>query len=150
MSLPYYHTHIHIVHGPNLNLLGIREPSIYGHYPFEHYLSSWRKMYKHILISYFQSNHEGALIDHLQEIGFSSDGIILNAAAYTHTSIALADTVRSIESPVVEVHISDIDRREAYRRYSYLTAPCIAKVSGKGFDGYIEAIDILLDFNKAV
>ena len=144
MSLPYYHSYIDIVHGPNLNLLGIRETDIYGKYPFEHYLDLWRIKYPHILFKYFQSNHEGQIIDYLQKNGFSGDGVILNAAAYSHTSIAIADTVKAIKSPVIEVHISDIKNRETFRKFSYLESVCQLTISGKGFAGYEEAIDWIL------
>ncbi len=145
MSLPYYHTHLHIVHGPNLNLLGIREPELYGVHPFEYYLELWRAEYKNVHIAYFQSNGEGALIDYLHKVGFESDGIILNAAAYSHTSIAIADAVKAIRVPVVELHISDVDSREEYRRHSYLTQVCMARISGKGYAGYKEAIELHLE-----
>ncbi len=146
--LPYYHTHLHIIHGPNLNLLGIRESDIYGEYPIEYYLDAWRLAYPQVWIEYYQSNHEGALIDYLHKVGFDSDGIILNAAAYTHTSIAIADAVKAISAPVIEIHISDVDAREKFRHHSYLTEPCIATISGKGFEGYKEAFELLIQNNS--
>lgn len=140
---------IAIINGPNLNLVGVREPEIYGEMSFDEYIPHLRGLYSDIDISYFQSNHEGALIDELQRIGFENpvqaDGIILNAGGLTHTSICLADTVKGIISPVVEVHISDIHQREDFRKQSYLTAPCIHTIMGKGLAGYQEAIEYLSD-----
>lgn len=143
-SKPIYH----IVNGPNLNLLGIRETSIYGNRPFEGYLSDLRTKYPELEILYYQSNHEGLLIDYLQKIGFSSSGIILNAGGYTHTSIAMGDTIKAITSPVVEVHISDLSTREPFRQISYLTAGCIDCVMGQGLDGYEMSLKILLNKNS--
>ncbi len=114
-----------IINGPNLNLLGKREPQIYGNKNFERYFLELKKAYPKIDLLYYQSNIEGELVDKLQEVGFSYDGIILNAAAYTHTSIALADTIAAISTPVIEVHISNIHAREAFRRQSYLAKHCI-------------------------
>lgn len=111
-----------IVNGPNLNLLGVREPGIYGSTPFDDYLPKLRAEFKDIDIDYYQSNHEGALIDRMQEAGFSYDGIVLNAGAYTHTSVALHDCIRAIATPVVEVHISNVHQREAFRRQVYAFA----------------------------
>lgn len=113
---------IQIINGPNLNLLGIREKKIYGENNFDEYLKILKKEFKNVSINYFQSNIEGGIINKLQEVGFSYDGIILNAGAYTHTSVAICDTVRAIETPVVEVHISNIFSREEFRHRS-LTAP---------------------------
>ena len=113
-------TKIQIINGPNLNLLGTREPEIYGGKTFETYLEELRRDYPQIQIAYFQSNVEGLLIDKLQEVGFSYDGIILNGGAYTHTSVALQDAIRSIKTPVVEVHISNVFQREEFRHHSYL------------------------------
>ncbi|MDX2003373.1 MAG: type II 3-dehydroquinate dehydratase [Chitinophagales bacterium] len=132
-----------IINGPNLNLLGRRQPEMYGSKSFEEFLPELRQQFPAIRLEYFQSNHEGALIDKLHEVGFSCHGVILNAGAYTHTSIALADAVSAIESPVVEVHITDISKRETYRQHSYLTAVCVHAIMGKGLAGYAEAIAYL-------
>lgn len=134
---------IHIINGPNLNLLGTREPEIYGSVTFEDYLGKLRKQYADLEITYFQSNHEGAIIDTLQQQGFDGAGIILNAAGYTHTSIAIRDTIAAIANPVIEVHISDIHTREDFRKHSYLTEKCDGFISGKGMDGYALAIEML-------
>lgn len=135
---------IAIINGPNLNLVGIREPEIYGNQSLDSYLSELACRYPEVSLSTFQSNHEGALIDELQRVGFTADGIVLNAGGYTHTSIALADTIRAITAPVVEVHISDVMNREPYRRVSMIRDACIATISGQGLDGYRQAIDLLL------
>ncbi len=134
-----------IINGPNLNLLGKRQPEIYGSTSFEVYLSTLRAKYPEIDIEYFQSNHEGHLIDCLHEAGFSEIGVILNAGGYTHTSIALADAVAGIPAPVVEVHISDIYARESFRHHSYLKEVCIHSIIGKGLSGYDEAIEHFLN-----
>ncbi len=127
---------IAILNGPNLNLLGTRETSVYGSVSFVDYLKSLKKEFKNIEIEYFQSNIEGELIDKLQEIGFSYDGIILNAAAYTHTSIAIADTVKAIKTPVIEVHISNVTNREEFRHNSYIAPNCIGVILGFGLESY--------------
>jgi len=134
---------IHIINGPNLNLLGTREPEIYGSVTFEDYLVGLRKQYADLAISYYQTNHEGAIIDRLQEFGFDGSGIILNAAGYTHTSVAIRDTIAAISNPVIEVHISDIHAREEFRKHSYLTEKCAGFISGKGIDGYALAVEML-------
>ena len=136
---------IQIINGPNINLLGKREPSIYGSVTFEDYLAELRKRYTDVEIDYFQSNIEGEMIDCIQQVGFDVDGIILNAGAYTHTSIALQDAIRSVTSPVIEVHISNVDAREAFRHISVIAPACVAQVKGRGFKGYCDAIDILLE-----
>ena len=134
-----------IINGPNLNLLGRRTPEIYGTMPFEDYLAELRKAFPDVEISYLQSNHEGDLIDWLHEYGFGkADGIVLNAGGYTHTSVALRDAVDAIETPVAEVHISDITRREPFRRVSLLTDICVHSIIGHGLDGYRMAINNLL------
>lgn len=133
-----------IINGPNLNLLGKRETSIYGTTPFETFLQSIRNEYKDITIDYFQSNHEGAIIDKLQEVGFTADGILLNAAAYTHTSIAIADAIRAIKAPVIEIHISNIHARETYRQHSFIAPVCKGSISGFGLDSYRLGIEALL------
>jgi len=125
-----------IINGPNLNLLGKREPGIYGDISFETFFSELQKKYPAPELSYFQSNVEGELINKLHEVGFSYDGIILNAGAYTHTSVAIADAVAAIKTPVIEVHISNIFAREDYRHISYIGANCQGSISGFGLKGY--------------
>ena len=134
-----------ILNGPNLNLLGVREPHIYGRQDFHSYFDTLKQAYPEVTLSYVQSNGEGALIDQLHAAGFDHQGIILNAAAYTHTSVALADAVAAIETPVVEVHISNIFAREAFRQQSYLSAHCLGVISGFGLTGYQMALDYLLN-----
>ena len=125
-----------IINGPNLNLLGKREPHIYGHQTFEDYLAILRPKFSAIQIDYFQSNSEGALIDKIHEVGFSYDGIVMNAGAYTHTSIAIADAIGGVTTPVIEVHISNIHAREVFRHHSYLAANCRGSIVGLGLKGY--------------
>lgn len=137
--------HFVIINGPNLNLLGKREPDIYGNTSFEQYLSTLREMFSEHRIDYFQSNHEGALIDQVQEAGFSTDGIVINAGAYTHTSIALRDAISAVTAPVVEVHISNIYQRETFRQHSYLTDVCLTAHIGEGLEGYKHAIEDLIN-----
>ena len=132
---------IAIINGPNLNLLGVREPSIYGNEGFENYLKTLQAKYgDEIEISYFQSNHEGAIIDELHRIGFEYDGIVLNAGAYTHTSIAIDDAISAITTPVVEVHISNVHKREEFRHKSVISAVCEGVICGFGKDSYRLAI----------
>jgi 3-dehydroquinate dehydratase-2 len=133
-----------IVNGPNLNLLGKREPEIYGSQSFDDYLVSLRTAFPDLALEYFQSNHEGALIDKLQESGFSVDGIVLNAGALTHTSMAIADAIAAIKSPVIEVHISNVYKRETFRHHSWLSAVCVGCIVGLGLDGYRLAIEHFL------
>lgn len=140
---------IEIINGPNLNLLGVREPDIYGHASFDGYLSALRSRYPGVEISYFQSNSEGALIDEIQRAGFSCDGIILNAGAYTHTSIALHDAIRSVKAGVVEVHISNVHQREAFRRVSMISPACVGVVCGFGLDSYRLALEAFLEKSRA-
>ena len=135
---------IQIVNGPNLNLLGVREPGIYGSESFESYLSKLRQQYPEVEIEYYQSNVEGELINKIQEVGFSFDGIVLNAGAYTHTSIALHDCIRAIKCPVVEVHISNVHQREDFRHHSFISAACKGVVCGFGLNSYRLAIEGLL------
>jgi len=135
--------HILIINGPNLNLLGRREPEIYGSQSFEEFLVQLRNQFPEISIDYFQSNHEGALIDRLQAAEEDADGIVFNPAGYSHTSIALADTITAINPPVVEVHISDIYQREPFRHHSYTSAPSVKTITGAGMNGYAEAIQFL-------
>ena len=132
---------IAIINGPNLNLVGIREPEIYGDVSFDEYIPQLRLQYPDHFISYFQSNHEGAIIDELQRIGYDYDAIILNAGGLTHTSIVMGDCVKAISAPVVEVHISNIQEREKYRNHSYVTEPSVHFIHGKGIRGYQIAID---------
>jgi 3-dehydroquinate dehydratase-2 len=127
---------IAIINGPNLNLLGIREKEIYGSSSFEEYLKTLQQKFPTIDLTYYQSNVEGELINKLHEIGFTFDAIILNAGAYTHTSIAIADAVAGIKTPVIEVHISNIFAREDYRHISYLGKHCKGSISGFGLNGY--------------
>ncbi len=134
---------IQIINGPNINLLGKREPSIYGNLSFEAYLVGLRKRYAEVQIDYFQSNIEGELIDKIQQTGFDVDGIILNAGAYTHTSIALQDAIRSVTAPVVEVHISNIHAREPFRHVSLLSSACKGVILGFGLDSYRLALEAL-------
>lgn len=136
---------IQIVNGPNLNLLGVREPGIYGSESFESYLAKLRKQYPDVEIEYYQSNVEGELINKIQEVGFSFDGIVLNAGAYTHTSIALHDCIRAIKCPVVEVHISNVHQREEFRHHSFISAACKGVICGFGLNSYRLAIEGLLD-----
>lgn len=133
-----------IINGPNLNLLGVREKSIYGTESFESYLEKLKNRYTDIELSYFQSNIEGELINKLHLEGFSADGIILNAGGYTHTSVALADAVSAISSPVLEVHISNIYARESFRHHSYLSSRCKGVICGLGMEGYRLAIEYFL------
>lgn len=130
-----------LINGPNLNLLGTREPEIYGRQTFESFFEQLCSAFPEISLEYFQSNHEGALIDKLHEAGFTYDGIILNAGAYSHTSVALADAVAAIKTPVVEVHISNVHRREPFRHHSWLSAPCAGTITGLGLDGYRLAVE---------
>ncbi len=135
---------IQIINGPNLNLLGVREKSIYGDMSFESYLATLIHQYPSHQIAYFQSNKEGELIDKLHEVGFDYDGIILNAGAYTHTSIAIADAIAGINTPVVEVHISNVYKREAFRHKSMLAASCKGVIAGFGMDSYRLALESLI------
>lgn len=125
-----------IMNGPNLNLLGVREPDIYGHTTFADYFTELQKKYPEICLSYFQSNIEGEMIDKIHGVGFSFDGIILNAGAYTHTSLALADAVSAVKVPVIEVHISNTARRESFRHVSFLSAVCRGVIMGFGLKSY--------------
>lgn len=135
---------IQIINGPNLNLLGTREPSVYGNTSFTDYFLVLQKRYPQIQFSYFQSNKEGELIDKIQEVGFDFDGIVLNAGAYTHTSIAIADAIAAVKTPVVEVHISNVHQRESFRHHSYLSANCKGVILGFGLDSYRLAVESFL------
>ena len=133
-----------VINGPNLNMLGIREPGIYGSTSFEDYLLQLRVRYPQVQIDYFQSNVEGFMIDKIHEVGFSYDGIILNAGAYTHTSIALQDAIRAVTTPVVEVHISNVHSRDDFRHHSMISAACKGVILVFGLDSYRLAIEALL------
>lgn len=133
-----------IINGPNLNLLGKREPTIYGNRTFVDYLKTVEQQFPAVQIHYFQSNHEGELIDKLHELGFSVDGIVINAGGYTHTSVALRDAISAITAPAVEVHISNIHARESFRHHSYLTPVCKGLIAGLGLVGYELAVRYLL------
>jgi 3-dehydroquinate dehydratase II len=127
---------IAIINGPNLNLLGLREPGIYGSQSFEDFLKGLTKKYPGVQIDYFQSNIEGDLVGEIQRVGFSYDGILLNAAAYTHTSVAIGDAVAAIKTPVIEVHISNTSAREEFRHFSHISAKCVGSITGLGLKGY--------------
>ena len=135
---------IAIINGPNLNLLGTREPGVYGNQSFEEYLQVLVKDYPKISFDYFQSNIEGALIDQIQKVGFSCDAILLNAAAYTHTSVGIGDAVKAIDVPVIEVHISNTFSREDFRHKSYITPVAKGIIVGFGLDSYRLGIEALL------
>lgn len=135
---------IQIINGPNLNLLGKREPGVYGSRSFDDYLTELRKAYPDVQLDYYQSNHEGDLIDCIHACGFEADGIVINAGAYTHTSIALHDALRAVTSPAVEVHISNVHQREEFRHHSFISAACKGVICGFGLDSYRLAIEALL------
>ena len=139
-----------VINGPNLNMLGIREPSHYGR---ETYADLLKKIQDHcdekgIEVSMYQSNHEGDLVDKIQSAYGNTDGIVINPGAYTHTSIALLDAVKSVDIPTVEVHISKVEEREDFRQISYIRLACVKTITGHGTDGYLEAIDFLIEGNK--
>ena len=134
-----------IINGPNLNLLGKRETSIYGKRSFEAYFELLQLEFPGVTLHYFQSNHEGDLVDKLHEVGYTYNGVILNAGAYSHTSIALADAIAAIETPVIEVHISNVYSRESFRHHSYLSKNCIGSIIGLGLEGYKLAISYLVE-----
>lgn len=136
---------IHIINGPNLNLLGKREPSVYGSVSFNDYLDELKHKYSNVELSYFHSNLEGEIISELHEADDNVDGVILNAAAYTHTSIAIADAIKAIETPVVEVHISNVFAREDFRKKSFISPVVIGSISGFGLRGYALAVESFLD-----
>lgn len=133
-----------IINGPNLNLLGVREPSVYGNQSFVDYLETLKKKFTAMQLDYFQSNVEGELINKLHEVGFSYDGIILNAGGYTHTSVAIADAISAIKTPVIEVHISNIFAREEFRHNSLIAGKCKGSISGFGLDSYRLAVESFL------
>ena len=136
-----------VINGPNLNMLGIREPDIYGKQTYEMLLQQIadHAAVRGVEVSFFQSNHEGAIVDAIQQAYFDKiDGIVINPAAYTHTSVAILDALKAVAIPTVEVHISDINSRDEFRRHSFISSVCVKTICGKGFDGYCEAIDILM------
>ena len=135
---------IAIINGPNLNLVGIREPEIYGTQSLDDYLQRLVQQYDDVEFTLYQSNHEGDIIDELQRVGFTVDGIVLNAGGYTHTSIAIADAIAAITAPVVEVHISDLSQREPWRQHSMLAAVCATTIMGHGLDGYRQAVEFIV------
>ena len=139
-----------VLNGPNLNMLGIREPEIYGQASYRDLCATILDHAKEIgaEVEIYQSNHEGALVDKIQQAYGAVDGIVINPAAYTHTSIALLDALKAVAIPTVEVHLSNVGEREEFRRISYVRAACIATVAGKGFDGYLEAMDLLVRHGK--
>ena len=139
---------IQIINGPNINLLGKREPGIYGAESFESYLEKLRADYPDLSIDYYQSNIEGKLIDKIHEVGFDDTSIVLNAGAYTHTSIALQDAIRAVTAPVVEVHLSNVHKREEFRHHSMISCACVGVICGFGLDSYRLAVEALLRANK--
>ncbi len=134
-----------VLNGPNLNLLGKREPTIYGSQNFESYFETLKTVFAGHKLEYFQSNHEGELIDKLHEVGFSYDGVVMNAGAYTHTSVAIADAIKGITTPVIEVHISNVFAREEFRHHSYLSPVCMGCICGFGLKSYELAIQALIN-----
>jgi 3-dehydroquinate dehydratase-2 len=135
---------LQIINGPNLNLLGVREPEVYGFSSFEDYLQELKRHFPEVEFHYFQSNAEGEIINKIHETGFSFDGIILNAGAYTHTSIAIHDAVKGVKTPVVEVHISNVHNRESFRRHSFVAAACKGVIAGFGLDSYRLAVEAIV------
>ena len=133
-----------ILNGPNLNLLGKREPEIYGRLSFDEYLPQLRNRFPQHEIAYFQTNHEGVMIDKLQEADGQYNAVVMSPGGYAHTSIALADCIRSISIPVVEVHISDLSKREPYRQHSYTGEACVKRIMGMGLEGYAKAIELFV------
>lgn len=139
---------IQIINGPNINLLGKREPGIYGAESFEHYYERLKQRYTDVEFSYYQSNIEGELINKIHEVGFDIDGIVLNAGAYTHTSIALQDAIRAVTSPVIEVHISNVHQREEFRHKSMISCACMGVICGFGLDSYRLAVEALRELKN--
>ena len=136
---------IQIINGPNINLLGKREPSIYGARSFEDYLAELKERFPQVEMDYYQSNVEGEMINKIHEVGFDYDGIVLNAGAYTHTSIALQDAIRAVSAPTIEVHISNVHQREEFRHRSMISCACVGVICGFGLDSYRLAIEALLE-----
>lgn len=141
---------VEIINGPNLNLLGKREPGIYGDQSFEGYLAKLRTRFPEVEITYFQSNSEGALIDEIHRVGFSYDGIVLNAGAYTHYSVALQDAIRAVNTPVIEVHISNVHTREEFRHKSMISCACLGVICGFGLDSYRLGVEALIEKYKEI
>ena len=141
---------IQIINGPNINLLGKREPSIYGGRSFEDYLEELKARYPQVEFDYYQSNVEGFLIDKIHEVGFDVDGIVLNAGAYTHTSIALQDAIRAVTSPTIEVHISNVHQREEFRHKSMISCACVGVICGFGLGSYRLGVEALLEKRQGV
>jgi 3-dehydroquinate dehydratase-2 len=141
--------HVEIINGPNLNLLGKREPEKYGHSSFEDYLLVLKSRYPDIVFNYYQSNIEGEIISEIQKTGFSSDGIILNAGGYTHTSVSITDAIAAIPAPVIEVHITNISAREEFRQSSLIGKNCAGSISGFGMDSYRIAVEALIEIIKS-
>lgn len=139
-----------IINGPNLNLLGKREPTIYGSQTFEQYFESLKLKFPMLQLTYFQSNKEGELIDKLHEVGFAIDGIVLNAGGYTHTSVAIGDAIAAIQTPVIEVHISNVHAREDFRHHSYLSKNCAGIIVGFGMESYALALTHFADKQQSV
>ena len=139
---------ISIINGPNLNLIGTRETDIYGSETFEHYFQKLRKKYENVDFDYFQSNVEGDIISEIQRAGSAMDGIILNPAGYSHTSVAIGDAIAAVKAPVVEVHISNIDAREEFRKLSHVSAKCKGTISGLGLKGYELAVEYFIEVKK--
>lgn len=140
--------HIEIINGPNLNLTGRREPEIYGSVTMEQYLDELRQSFPEVQIGYYQSNVEGEIINRIHEVGFSADGIIINAGGYSHTSVALHDALAAVPAPAIEVHLSNIFAREEYRHHSLLTSACRGIICGLGLNGYKLAVNALLTESK--
>lgn len=134
-----------IINGPNLNLLGRREPEIYGSQTFEDYFQKLKNDFTSVKLEYFQSNHEGAIIDKIHEVGFHYKGIVINPGAFTHYSYAIYDALKSVTTPAIEVHISDIENREPFRRISVIQEACLQQIKGKGLAGYDEAINFFVN-----
>lgn len=136
---------IQIINGPNLNLLGVREPSVYGNSSFASYFEQLQARYLDVELSYYQSNVEGELINKIHEVGFSYDGIVLNAGAYTHTSVALLDAIKAVSAPVIEVHISNVHQREEFRHHSMISAGCKGVICGFGMDSYRLGVEAIIN-----
>jgi 3-dehydroquinate dehydratase II len=139
---------IYIINGPNLNLLGVREPEKYGHSSFDSYLKLLRNRYPEVVFGYFQSNVEGEIINEVQRAGISSDGVILNAGGYTHTSVAIHDAISAIKVPVIEVHITNINAREEFRHTSLISGSCRGSIAGFGLDSYRLAVEALIEIQN--
>jgi 3-dehydroquinate dehydratase-2 len=140
---------IQIINGPNMNLIGKRETSLYGNTPFDIYLKKLKQRYPQVQIDYFQSNIEGEIIDKIQEVGFSYDGIVINAGGYTHTSVSIADALSAVDSPAVEIHITNILGRDEYRHVSFVANACYGSIMGFGLDSYRLGIEAILEMKKS-